>query len=129
MPYLVLKNSLGQMLNQWDLRAGTMVFGRADNVDVKLDDPHVSRLHFQVEARGDAFFLRDLGSANGTYHNGTQLMGEVELRPEDRIRAGQSSFLFTKGLGTIIGELADSGKGYQTALKEISQETKPRPKS
>lgn len=68
------------------------VFGRQD-ADVALDDPAVSGAHFQIEAFGREFFLRDLGSRNGTFLNGTQVRYSQVL-PGDQITAGKTSLIF-----------------------------------
>jgi len=50
---------------------GPIVVGRAEECDLALADPRVSRRHlaFELQPGGGATF-RDLGSANGTLHNG-----------------------------------------------------------
>lgn len=76
------------------------VLGRAA-ADLDLGDPAVSIRHFQIEAIGDEFFVRDLGSRNGTYLNG-QKVRYAELRPGDQIRAGRTVLVFraeADGLG------------------------------
>jgi ABC-type multidrug transport system ATPase subunit/pSer/pThr/pTyr-binding forkhead associated (FHA) protein len=40
-------------------------------VDVKLNSPIVSRRHGEIVLSGGDYYFRDLGSANGTYVNGT----------------------------------------------------------
>ena len=68
------------------------VFGR-QGADVALDDPAVSGSHFQIEAFGKEFFLRDLDSRNGTFLNGTQVRYSQVL-PGDQITAGKTSLIF-----------------------------------
>jgi len=66
--------------------------GRQD-ADIELDDPAVSAVHFQIEAFGKEFFVRDLDSRNGTFLNGT-LVGYSQLLPGDQITAGKTSLIF-----------------------------------
>jgi pSer/pThr/pTyr-binding forkhead associated (FHA) protein len=68
------------------------VFGRHD-ADVALDDPAISSQHFQIEAFGREFFLRDLDSRNGTFLNGSQVRYSQVL-PGDQITAGKTSLIF-----------------------------------
>jgi len=68
------------------------VLGRA-GADVDLGDPSVSVRHFQIEAIGDEFFVRDLESRNGTYLNGAKIR-YAELRPGDQLRAGRTVLVF-----------------------------------
>lgn len=59
--------------------------------DVIIDDPWVSRHHFQIVQDDDGSFrLADFGSTNGTYINGQKVSGEVELDENDIIRVGNT---------------------------------------
>jgi FHA domain len=59
-----------------------LTVGRESTCDVRLDDPHVSRKHAALERRGDAVFVKDLGSSGGTFVNGTPAT-TTELRGGD----------------------------------------------
>lgn len=53
------------------LRNEVTTIGRGLGVDVRLDDPTVSRLHAEIVRRGPYFYVADLGlSRNGTRVNG-----------------------------------------------------------
>lgn len=64
--------------------------------------PHsevVSRFHADIRVEGDAYYIEDVGSSNGTYINNTPLPrgNRHRLRPGDRISLGKGdlvSFLF-----------------------------------
>lgn len=64
--------------------------------------PHseiVSRVHADIRVEGDAYYIEDVGSANGTYINHTPLPSgnRHRLRPGDRISLGKGdlvTFLF-----------------------------------
>jgi serine/threonine protein kinase len=64
--------------------------GRSRASDVRLADPHVSRVHFRVEVNDDNVILVDHDSAGGTFVNGRRVGGPHALRPGDVIRAGNS---------------------------------------
>jgi transcriptional regulator with GAF, ATPase, and Fis domain len=51
----------------------SLVFGTHDAADVRLDDPHVSRVHARLDVEDTDYVLRDLGSTNGTRVAGTQV--------------------------------------------------------
>jgi hypothetical protein len=72
--------------------AARTVFGR-EGADVDLGDPTVSSRHFQVEAAGREFFIRDLQSRNGTFVNGRRLR-YAELLPGDEVLAGSTYLVF-----------------------------------
>lgn len=67
-------------------------FGR-QGTDIVLEDPAISSAHFQIEAFGKEFFLRDLESRNGTYLNGTRVRYS-QLLPGDQVTAGKTSLIF-----------------------------------
>lgn len=74
------------------LPSARTVFGRK-GADVELEDPAVSRRHFQVEVAGREFFIRDLDSSNGTFVNGERVR-YTELLDGDEVRAGQTYLVF-----------------------------------
>jgi hypothetical protein len=60
------------------LRDEVTTIGRGLRVDVRLDDPSVSRLHAEIVRRGPYFYLADLGlSRNGTRVNGRPIARRV----------------------------------------------------
>ena len=67
-----------------------MTAGNSDAVDIKLENPFVSRRHFQIKFESDVFFISDLGSTNGTYLNGIKLSSNEEhiLRDGDKVGLG-----------------------------------------
>ncbi len=68
---------------------GNVNVGRK-NGEVPLSDGEVSRRHSVVEVFGrDMIFLRDLGSTNGTYHNGRRVV-VGRLRSGDTIGIGKT---------------------------------------
>ncbi|MBR7503313.1 FHA domain-containing protein, partial [Mycobacterium tuberculosis] len=55
----------------YPLRQGANVFGRSSNSsDFVIDDPGVSRRHFEIVVEGDHAVANDLGSTNGTLLHG-----------------------------------------------------------
>jgi len=67
--------------------------GKRDTNDFILSDKTVSRLHFEIEYTSDSFLLRDMGSTNGTYLNGSKVK-EAYLTPGDLIKAGNTTMEF-----------------------------------
>jgi len=64
------------------------------------DDAGLSRQHFALEAQGEQWMVRDLGSKNGTYVNGVRIAEPVTLGPNDRITAGHLMVEFADRMDT-----------------------------
>ena len=77
---------------RYDVGRGATL-GRGD-VEVVLEDPFASSQHARIERQGGAVVLEDLGSTNGTYLNDELLRGPQPLHSGDRIRIGDSHFVF-----------------------------------
>ncbi len=70
------------------LAEGDTLIGRGSDCDIFLGDVTVSRHHAMIGADGDALLLRDLGSTNGTYVNGSWV-DAFALSPGDEIMIGK----------------------------------------
>ncbi len=73
---------------------GGITIGRSDEADVRIVDRYASGIHARVHTRGNAYFVEDLESTNGTYLNGADLRGEAPLNDLDEIRIGDTEFRF-----------------------------------
>ena len=70
-----------------------LTIGRLPECAIVLDDPNVSRRHAQVRREGDAIFVVDLGSTNGTRVNG-MVVREHRLGAGDVVSIGTTSLRF-----------------------------------
>jgi len=69
--------------------AGEITLGRDENCTISIqDDTYVSTLHLRIYDYDDQPMIEDLGSTNGTFHNGTKMHGTKLLQPGDRIQVG-----------------------------------------
>ncbi|RMH05226.1 MAG: FHA domain-containing protein [Planctomycetota bacterium] len=73
-----------------ELRPGLEIGRRADS-GLVVEDGSVSRRHARVERRGDEWWLVDLGSSNGTRHNGRRRK-EFPIRAGDLVTFGAVAF-------------------------------------
>lgn len=67
---------------------GDLVVGRSPSCGLVLADSRVSRRHCAFSISGTTLYLRDLGSANGTWRNGRRIEGVVGLRDGDVLEVG-----------------------------------------
>lgn len=63
-----------------------MIVGRLAECDLQLTQGHASRRHARLSVAEGGVWVEDLGSANGTFVNGTRVTGKVRLSPGDRLR-------------------------------------------
>jgi len=73
-----------------------LMIGRGSDCDITVDLDSVSRRHAQIERRGAAIMVADLGSTNGTYVNATQVQ-ERALADGDQVKIGNAIFKFLSG--------------------------------
>jgi signal transduction histidine kinase len=106
------------------LRSGTTTFGRSSANHVQLLDREMSRQHFAIVLESDAVWLRDLGSVNGTFVNGTRT-NYRQLETGDVIRAGQIELLFTSGRN--VGEAAALPGLSVQLVREVETNGLPAP--
>jgi hypothetical protein len=76
-----------------EIRAGTILrIGRTTKSDYAIaEDSYLSGLHFAVECDGTQCRVRDMGSSNGTFVNGSRVTDQV-VREGDSLLAGGSTF-------------------------------------
>ncbi|HKP86577.1 MAG TPA: FHA domain-containing protein [Blastocatellia bacterium] len=80
---------------------GEASIGRAPDNLVCIDDRMVSAYHAVIEKRGEAFWLSDLGSRNGTTLNGEPVTAERRLKDGDSISvAGIAAIAFRSDEGS-----------------------------
>jgi len=97
-------NTLGWSLSE--LQDGRpRLIGRSPTVDLRLDEPVVSRRHASLVWQGGGVLLTDCGSTNGTFVNGRRISSAV-LQSGDLIRIGSTEFRWG-GSGMAVAQ----GKG------------------
>ncbi len=76
-----------------EVRAGTILrIGRTTKSDYPIgEDSYLSGLHFAVECDGTQCRVRDMGSSNGTFVNGSRVTDQV-VQEGDSLVAGGSTF-------------------------------------
>ena len=70
-----------------------LLVGRSRATDTQLVDPHVARVHCQLQFQGGQYILTDFESDAGTFVNGVRV-GEHKLQVGDIIHVGDSRLQF-----------------------------------
>lgn len=68
--------------------------GRASDNAICLPDAAMSRSHARIFQRDGIWYVVDLQSARGTFHNGTVILAPAQLRPGDTIGIGNTILRF-----------------------------------
>jgi diguanylate cyclase (GGDEF)-like protein len=82
-------NGMGEM---WKLTGQRTVIGRGASAQVRVVDDGISRAHCEIVANGSSYILRDLGSTNGTFCQGSRI-DRHELADGDKILVGSGTVL------------------------------------
>jgi two-component system, cell cycle response regulator len=91
------------MGRRYPIQSTSLVLGRGDNCDIRLQDNSVSRNHAKIEPSKEGIFVVDSKSLNGTYVNDRPVRGAHMLQDGDYIRIGNAIFRFLTG-GNIEAE-------------------------
>lgn len=111
---------------RWSLNH-TLVVGRDPSCDIHVQDRQVSRFHARLTPTPEGVTLEDLGSKNGTNHNGVELSAPVMLQDGDLLGialAQQFIFLTSDATmplaqgGTRSGRLLMDQKSRQVWVKQ-----------
>lgn len=104
---------------RWQL-SETIVLGRESTCNVVISDRQISRFHARLTPTPEGIMLEDLGSKNGTYHNGASLTAPVVLQDGDRIAVGiAQEFQFLTSDATM--PLLDGGKPGRLMMDKKSR--------
>ena len=77
---------------KFPLKTGRFRVGRDDQMDLRLEDPGVSRHHCDIERNDQTITLHDLGSTNGTLVNGVAISRAI-LDDGSVIRVGSTDLV------------------------------------
>jgi pSer/pThr/pTyr-binding forkhead associated (FHA) protein len=110
-----------------ELRSPETLIGRSSSADCSLANRGVSSRHAKIEFRpsSNLFFLKDLGSSNGTQVDGVPLDANAphELSPDSYIRFGTVDALFLQsmdaGFHVVSSERHENAARLLTARGQI----------
>src|SRR5262249_12982171 len=75
-PRLTVMKGDGQVVQTVNLSRGALSIGRAGDNNLRLDSPEVSGYHARLEWDGEKVKITDLGSRNGIFLEGNQLLSQ-----------------------------------------------------
>ncbi|MFP2913406.1 FHA domain-containing protein, partial [Pyxidicoccus sp. 3LFB2] len=85
------------------LAGGRLVLGREDAGGQPLPDERLSRQHAEVGREGSGWHVEDLGSRNGTYVDGEQVVGRRAFSTPRVLRLGNTLALFHDDVRQLAG--------------------------
>lgn len=98
-----------------DLPAGEpQMVGRSSEA-LPCHDPCISRRHAELTPGREGWIIRDLASRHGTWLNGIRVHDAVRLREGDRIRCGESEFVYRAGGGAADADAGPDRDGHGIA--------------
>ena len=88
--YLMINNKKVELVAK-------ITIGRDTDNDVVIDNKLASRHHAMIQKIKDAYFLKDVGSTNGTFVNGRKLPADkyIKLQPGDKITIGNMNLVIS----------------------------------
>jgi len=93
-----------------------VIVGRGEDADVRLDDPGLSRSHARIFRMGDAFYLQDLGSTNGSWVDGAPVTSATLIPDGGRVAFGPTVVLSAQ-IQDATGQEA-SLRLYQSTIRD-----------
>lgn len=112
---------------EWQIVEGISPAGRRPVNAIVLTDPAVSRQHFSIRYVDDQISIINHSSTQGTYVNGIQVEGELQLNDEDQIRIGETTLLFQLNEAPSTGSFATDEVDDNAPLMPIRDSEMLRP--
>jgi len=94
---LIITNDIPNVQDRFTLDGDLVAIGRGEENIVRLDDISVSRRHAIIRRDGIRFFLRDVGSGNGTYLEQQRVTAETRLKSRQELQVGIYRLMFIQG--------------------------------
>ena len=83
-----------KIFDSYGVKENTLI-GRSKKCDIYIKDPFMSKENTLIYLQEGRFYIKDMGSTNGTFVNGKQLLEKpAKLKDSDKITIGGVDFLF-----------------------------------
>jgi len=131
--YMVVKLSESDDVSVYPIEAMTLSVGRSTTNDIVIIEPEMSREHFRLTLMPDGYYVEDIGSTNGTFLNGEEVVEPSKLFMHDKIQVGTTIHIeltnnpeiaASRTQTDILGEPVDStesSRTRRTTQEEISR--------
>ncbi len=102
---------------------GTLTAGRNPDCDLVLSVGHPSRRHAELSLEDGRVWVKDLGSANGTFVNDRQVTERYALNAGDRVRFDAEEFVLESTAPAVADNATvvrkpDDPAGHQTVIAQ-----------
>jgi len=108
---------------RWPLERERYVIGRESDSDIVVADRRISRQHAEIVWRDGRYFVRDLGSKNGTYLNQERLEAVRLLKDGDELHVAMAALLVFVGAGNtmplVLGGLPEPGLRIDALARRV----------
>jgi len=118
----------GDQHQSWPLDSPTLGIGRSSRNAIQLAHGTVSKDHAEVTSRGNRWFIRDLGSRNGTRVNGVEAREPLPIAPGDRVEIGHVTLRVDEEGGSRL-QFSEVAGGVSTLRLPVSQVLERRGRS
>jgi DNA-binding NtrC family response regulator len=112
--YLVSISNKNQIISIGDF----LTIGRNSTNTLVMEDGFSSQRHARIEKRGLDYIVKDLRSTNGTFVNETPIL-EARLTQNDRLRIGETVFVFTCNTEPSSSALSSKNPEWQKQLERL----------
>jgi serine phosphatase RsbU (regulator of sigma subunit) len=92
---LFLTGMVGEKPCSWPLEGPLLAIGRSSRHPIHIPDGTISKDHAEITCRAGQYYLRDLGSRNGTRVNGREAGEPLLLEAGDQVEIGHVMLLVT----------------------------------
>ncbi|MCC6388602.1 MAG: Ig-like domain repeat protein [Dehalococcoidia bacterium] len=125
MKYGLLKVTTPGEVLEFPLDLPSLVVGRAQSSDLRIDDPSIARRHARLSFDSGRFFIEDLGSASGTFIDGYRIEPGVPALagPGQELRFGDAAAWYEApesedvALATAAPAAAPPADSFDTAIR------------
>lgn len=113
-----------------EFQRNTIYIGRLPDNDIQVMDRTVSRKHLRVSRDGDKFIIRDLGSKNGTFLKGRQLIPDIDYDLEEGTPFAAGNVAMSLGIQSTEAifssrEMADLSRQFSSTAMFTAYKDRP----